>query len=137
MSKSKPTADGSVVIPTEVVEHVHEAALYMLGKACDPIMAQVDCAKPDLGEPFRRFDTMRVIFELTAKKRSNLQLDPKIQPAVLEAMREWAKATADVISTAAGEDREYEMVHRYAAQLADGAAFITTLSAASPARVIT
>jgi hypothetical protein len=116
----------TITIPAPLVEHVHDATLYHLGKAGDEIMGQAELSKPELGEPLRRFDTMRALVDATSADYGS-DIEVKTSPdALLAALRDWAQATGHIVATAS-EEGEDKLAEKYAGQLAAVTEFMVTV----------
>jgi hypothetical protein len=119
-----------VTIPGQLVPHVREGALYLLGLAADEAGKETDRKKPALEAPLRRFDEVRALLEaLPFEVNTRARIDGGRGPLVLEALTEDTKVTRGIAETARSEGHT-ELADEYFSDLPAMERFTASLSGA-------
>lgn len=108
----------TITIPAQLVPHVRSGAMYWLGQAAGDILGESERKDPKLEGPFQRFDTMRAVLDSLSSDDTPAHVEHALVPAMVEALREHARALNHVPETARTEGHAAE-ADEYQAQLDD------------------
>jgi hypothetical protein len=107
----------AVTIPAQLVPHVRDGAMYLLGLAADEIGRETECRKPEMQGPLQRFDAVRALLEaLPAEASVRARIDGAQAFLLREALIEDTKVTRGMAESARNQGH-VELADEYAVDL--------------------
>jgi ketosteroid isomerase-like protein len=121
----------TIPIPTVIVPHACEAALYMLGLAADEIGKQSDQGATGMSDALALFDARRNLFEtLRQQTDPGVEIDEAQRHELFEALRDHTAVTAGQVKTAT-EEGHMDEARKHARDLAELTEFVEKLTEAA------
>jgi hypothetical protein len=117
----------TIPIPTVIVPHAYDGALYMLGLAADEIGKESDRRGTGMSDALAIFDARRALFDATCQPDPGVEIDEAQLDELLEALREDIAVTALMLKTET-EEGHLDVARRHGRDLAEATAFVETLS---------